>query len=347
MDLKEIILDKLAAQPNTVFSVMVNHTLLYNTNSNQLLRVRVERDEHGKRLSFGVYKNVNNFPIFAEITDLYTVLATTLKKSTILGVDFSSDISEENNIPIIEINAISKILHLKTIAYDIALKVVRNRTGSMTFVETGRTMTVEEKGKIATNFVDYSFNNYLVVANQILLKRIKKSFMLSFYNIENAFVPLLISSNELANPFLFNPDISETFSKSLLYSTASRCEKHFSAVQVDFITHLNICKSMGLKKFVKMPFNFIVPIIMGIYSSQYPNMNSFQYLKIVKSGIDTEDYDLIISPEQYRNLSSNDAALYRSYNTLQIHCFKYYRTVGAKSFAELYNYVKGFRLIYA
>lgn len=336
MSFCQTLLNKLSVQPNTTFDIMIDHRFLYR--DEKIVRVKYTREFDEQRLSWGTYRSRNKNIVFIEDPSLEKYVLDNVIKTKMFGLDFTADIDETSYT--LTIDPRLKTVHILTAAYNVILHTINNRDKRLTLSRTNRTISQEEKASILLSFTDYSFYSYLNVLEQKYLQRIARSNQLTFYTVLDTFVPVIVEHDGLFNPFINNPEISSSFKETELYRLATACSKNTSGIYVKFLTHKQICEALKLKKFVKIPERFLVELIMGFYSNSFPSKNAHMYMRVIAD----DNLEALITPENYERLSPVDKEAYRIYDTLFIHCARFYRRMGLKSPAEAYDILKEARL---
>ncbi|WP_394862391.1 hypothetical protein [Paraclostridium bifermentans] len=283
---------------------------------------------------------------------IHVEIINRLGMQTFGGIDFSTIYDIDTNFISIEKDNKLRILYITTKPYREALIRLQSESKTVEFVkrdESTLKLGALDLLNFKRKFTAYLVKSYIVTCENYLTLRLNKVHALSFYNCSKEFIPLMIMSAGLYNPFISTSAISNEFlSKDLAKYMADLDSVSHGDLVVYYLTTKEICTFLKIPKFVSMPWGMAINLIAGqLMPTEFPNRNRVIHLKI-ENGVPVE-----ISEEELREIETrnnrirNSSDFYEekdltqvgSYNSLNLLCTRYYRAVGARNDNELFNII--------
>ena len=166
------------------------------------------------------------------------------------------------------------------------------------------------------SFSIYSETVYNKVQNRIIQKVYKRN---KFYNIQKMFIPLFIQVNGLYNPFFDDVTQKHIFEQTSLFKECAAKDRVLEVgddIKCYMLTQLEVCKAMGLSRYMRFTPEFIYKVYVGLIHPDYaefPNKINKVYVPLVNmediSGLKGRYYptELKSEIEKYDKMVQNEA----------------------------------------
>lgn len=362
MDLNELFISDiyktLQRNKGEYFTVCVNNEIVIA--DNKIARVNVSKTAEGTDgVTIGGIVRSGNKNKLVKNTTVHNSILQRLANQTFGGVDFTGVFELDSKYISIEKDDKLRILYLTTRPYKEALVRLQSKDKSVEFTKKdGSTLHLGalDLVRFKRNFTIYLVKTYINTCENYLVTRLSKVRNLSFFYCSKEFVPLMIKSIGLYNPFMDSSTISNEFlsSKFAQYLLEFDSVSH-GDLSMYYLTSKEICRLLGLKRFASMPWGFAINLIAGqLLPTDFANINRTIYFKSLNSGAPVEiteeeareieaENNRIRATDQFYN--EDDLTRVGSYNSLSLLCSRYYRAVGARNDVELFNLVSDVNLV--
>lgn len=339
------------------FTVCVNNEIVIA--DNKIARVNLSKVAESKEgVTVGGIVRSGNKNKLIKNTTVHNSILQRLANQTFGGIDFTEVFELDNNYISVEKDDKLRILYLTTKPYRESLVRLQSKDKSVEFIKKdGSTLHLGalDLVRFKRNFTTYLVKTYINTCENYLVTRLSKVRNLSFFYCSKEFIPVMIKSIGLYNPFMDSSSISNEF----LTTEFAKYLLDFDSVShgdlsVYYLTSEEICRLLGLKRFSSMPWGFTINLIAGqLAPTDFYNINRTLHFKSLNSGVpveitEEEARDIEIENNKIREsgqfYSEDDLVKVGSYNSLNLLCSRYYKRIGARNDAELFNLVSDINL---
>lgn len=333
--------NRLESHKNKAFAVVLNNKPLFEgdlpggkPNSKSIVRLMYRRNGSSENLLMGIYTSKDGEPVFQNNDEGFYYLQDKLCETEIFGVDLDDYINTTNYI--IHLDTELKIVFIESEVYSRAKN---------TITDVG---TDPISVKLRLNSTHYFIESYIDLCQHLFLKKItgQRAFSLRFYNWKGIFVPILIESKYLFNPFFRHPEIKRSFVETNLFKVCHQTIVEFSSLRIYYATQLELCKGLNFKKSIPLDLLFPLQILAGVYDLTFPNVSQRIYVR--NANKEFAEYPDTISVNDFPRVLERYPFLrdeYTSVTTLYRLCMLYYRRFGYKSVDALYDDVINARIV--
>lgn len=324
---------RLESHKNKAFAVVLNNRPLFEgdlpngkPNSKALMRLMYRRNGSNENLLMGIYTSKDREPIFQPNDTAFDYLQDRLRETEIFDVNLSD-----------YINTTNYIIHLDTELKTVFIESEVYSKAKNTITDDG---TDPISVKLRINSTHYFIESYVDLCQHLFLKKVtgQRAFSLRFYNWKGTFVPILIESKYLFNPFFKHPEVQRSFAETNLFKICHQTIVEFSSLRIYYATQLELSQSLSFKKSLPLDLLFPLQILAGVYDLTFPNVSQRIYVR--NQNKEFAEYPDAISITDFPKVLERYPFLrdeYTSVTTLYRLCMFYYRKFGYKSVDDLYD----------
>lgn len=274
---------------------------LYWIHRGDMVNVRLELDDNGRDSRLRFFTGTLKEPKYLDEAE--TKLQKQLEmKIDLTGLEFIYDpdyvecaVVQGESIILLKSSVYSLMERALTLESDQALLVGNHRT--LTDVEITRLKNMALKW-LYTAFGETMYKHYKPITS---FARYNK-----FYKLFRLYVPVIIVSNFMYNPLLFEP----RFLNSQLYQMAIQKNRKITTptgMQCYFLTELEVCKALHLKNFTRFTPSLFYRVLVGSLRADIPGFprvaRSDMDVRYVRdAGIYQDGFRNEYTLEQYANL---------------------------------------------
>lgn len=239
-------------------------------------------------------------------------------------------------------------LIIESVLYRIAHEAIKSNKGRISFITDSLQLNEGELRALMTAFKSISYDNYY----KFVLSKTQRRFVNKCYKRHrlfgmylHMFIPVVIEYKYVYNPLVDDPS-EQFFMNSNLMQTAIKNNRKLEvseSLTCYMLTHEEICRALGLKKFMRFTPDFLYRYVVGLLHPELPNFPTKTrnvYVRNSESDI-VEGYKASYSEEDFEELLAKLAEDDTNATTEED------KTKVAVTLANLRNYAKIDTLYYA
>lgn len=269
--LEDRIVDKLGKVDNKPKAVILNGKH-YVWNQKSVYAVLTDKS----RVEFYVCERKDNASIEKHFitTEIFNNLNTQLSSNKLGNFIYNGTIPE-NKINIYVDGSLDYLI-LEGVLYALAKRLIENNQARVGVHLENFQLDVGQVNALLTAFRNISYENYnKFMFSKMQRKIINRCFSKNqFFKIMRAFIPVLIKYKYVYNPLIDDPE-NTFFMDSLLMKTAIDNKRLITIndnLYCYMLTHEEICRSLGLKHFMRFTPGFLYKYVVGLI---HPELRGF------------------------------------------------------------------------
>lgn len=334
------------------FALMINNkpiALRERVNGKEITRlgkVKLNRTSKKKSLLIGCRREVNNQTVLVSDDRVREEIQAELYNHTVAGIDFSGVATSGYNV---DFDVDLGIVYVTTPLHRKLLDILKMETdkGLQLSTKGGNTLNLSlaEVRKIKQEYLEEMYIRYRdtyqdLIARKLSSPKLLRNANLRFFKTAKAFVPVLVEGNFIFNPLTQVPFIFKFFKETDFYKQCIEVGSvQVGSIAVYYLTHLEICKTLHLERFMRFTAPFTIALLFASYIPGIADENTLVYKVKKEYSFDVKDR---IIPGDLMHLYEDVAYMYSPVTTLYYACFM--RTKRDDRATTLYNIVKQYSL---
>lgn len=223
-------------------------------------------------------------PRIEELNGIEDSIIESLRQDKIYDIEFNMSFSEDDCNLIIDPDM--RLIIIESPLYKLIKEIAKHKNYRNSNVTYGGTPISNELIKQAVpKFREHAYDSYKQVVYSKTSNRFvsKISKLSKFYKILKAFVPVFIHYDYLYDPLMDNPDIDISIYKMYNYAKEmNRTSDSIDSLSYYLLSHDEICRCFGMKKFVRFTPSFTYELFVGLLNpslAYYPNKVNEAYIR--------------------------------------------------------------------